>query len=387
MKVRKHQLLIPLLILIHIILFTASFLLGSMFFLLQLEDKFNKIDNGYTYVSLQHESDPTGLPNKEQTLKTFETVLHKLCATDLYQYYEIYTQPLENVTLSEGAYHYRSQFKTKPLTDTVSCIQISDNVQYDFDISLLDGELFQNNAFLYQAGDKIPVLLGYDYVNLYELGTVFTADYLFSNFTFEVVGFLQDNSKIEKSTGIINLNKYIIMPSFQFIDSPQNEMEYVTQKIHNANRVSGKLRITPENYPAACKYFQDIISSTSLGEFSWSTSSIVENYERFGLNLYVIVGVLMICIPACFLSLYILLKKWMQSWNENITRNMLLKKLSILISVAFLAQVVSAGAEYLFVSFFGLAKISLWGIYCGAIVVILNSYIIINTKKRIKYCQ
>ena len=167
----------------------------------------------------------------------------------------------------------------------------------DFKLSVASGRKFLPEDFSHSKGQPISVLMGSAYAKIYSLGDTFTAYYLYSPFTFKIIGFLDSSCEISFSVGSTNLDKYIIMPSFSFADSPESETEYVTQKIHLANRTSGIVRTTEDNFASGWEQIEQLLNNSKVGNYSWTSSSIEKNLLLKGYNIRVL-------IPLCiFLSI------------------------------------------------------------------------------------
>ncbi|MCQ2558273.1 MAG: hypothetical protein MJ135_04040, partial [Oscillospiraceae bacterium] len=128
-------------------------------------------------------------------------------------------------------------------------------------------------------------ILGADYASVYQIGDSFQADYLFSSFNFEVTGFLERGSEIAYSHQYTPLDSYVVIPFFRFEDEPQSEKEWVTQKIHNANLTSGEVVVPVAEADKANELIQEILSESSVGEYSASWSSINAAYQAKEIHL------------------------------------------------------------------------------------------------------
>ena len=223
--------------------------------LLKLQRRALQIDNGFVFLTLQHESNPTEMPFTEKSINDFNELYREFISEEqLYTYYEIYTQPL----LIEG--------------QECDCAQISSNVLNDFSVKVEGGRTFCETDFLAKENKAIPILAGNDLKDKYNLGDVFQANYLYENYSFEVIGYLQPETQIRRSSGTIFLDSYLVMPSLFFDYQPQTETQYVSQLIHGANKVSGKIRVLPQDLGKAKEVVQEFIESAGVGEFSYYSS-------------------------------------------------------------------------------------------------------------------
>ena len=72
----------------------SVFLFSSAMIYKHFDARSLKTDNDTVYLSIQHESDPTKLPNTPETLHDFLALYRDLSQSDAYTYYELYAQPI-----------------------------------------------------------------------------------------------------------------------------------------------------------------------------------------------------------------------------------------------------------------------------------------------------
>lgn len=371
-------------LMVFIALFTAIALAGGIRTLICLDKRYQRVDAGYVYISLQHESNPLKLPDEERTLSSFEDVYSSLQNSELYTYYEMYCQPLD-ISRGSGAYFDESGERLSEDSERPPCIQISRNVQHDYGLTVLRGRLLSAEDYDHQRGEAIPVLMGYDYSEVYGIGDKFTADYLFSTYSFEVVGFLNDNCKLTMSTGTVDLDRYIIMPSFQFGYLPQTEQEYVSQKIHHANRTSGKIRVAQDDYSQACDFLQSAIASSAVGNYSWTSSSLAKNMARIGVDIYTAYPVLLALSAALAPVALVLTGQYYGVHAKNTSRVsplVTLKRAGSFAGVLFTAIVLSLMLSSVCLGYLGLARYSLWGVYASIPIALIGLLTIIGNAHR-----
>lgn len=286
---------------------TTSFVaieLSTGFHRIQEIDKLSEAeDNGYIYISVQHESNPICLENEEKTIDSFKQINSELstCGID---YYEVYRQPLDCSESSHVTYDAVSG-ELRAYCKEAQCIQISENVQEAFELSVDVGRNFCRDDYLHERNEAIPVIMGNHYSDSYFVGDIFSGQYLFEDFDFIVIGFLKEGCKMKFSFGCTNLDEYILMPSFIFANNPQNENEYVTQKIHYANKASGVIKTNEYNFSGDNERIKIILDASQVGSFSVSSSSMVKSYLMNGVNLRLInIFLWVICLGMFFLALW-----------------------------------------------------------------------------------
>lgn len=290
MDKKKIYIMVALLLAIGTISLFASIKLYPLCKLCKAE---SKIDGENSYISLQHETNPLLLNDKITSLEGFKEILSALTSTATFDYYEIYSQPLD-VSESEETFYPYSESLGKNIRDAM-CLQISENVQKDFSLDVNEGRLLKSRDFQYQYGKHIPVVMGASYRDKFKVGDTFKAEYLFSSFSFKVVGFFCKDANIRFSSEVIPLNEYIVMPSVNFLDNPSTEHEYVTQKIHYANKTSGTIKVSSEEYDNALIEINTILDRSNVGDYA---IGILSTEKLLGFNpgmffvLTVCIGVL-----------------------------------------------------------------------------------------------
>lgn len=299
---------------LDIVLFTIALSLLSfsinLIALKEMSDNNIAFDQGSIYIFIQHETNPLTLADSEQTLDDFEGIIHSLHNLP-FSYYEIYQQPLDfsQNRMNDEYYSYTTK-ELSSSNDQVLSIQISENVQDDFKISVASGRKFFPEDFSLTRGQAIPVLMGSEYANFYSLGDTFSAHYLYSPFTFKIIGFLDSTSDISISVGSTDLDKYIVMPSFSFDYLPATETEYVTQKIHLANKTSGIVRTNEDNFPSGWQEIEQLLNHSDVGDYSWPSSSDEKKLLMMGYNIQVLIPVGFIASILTALSGLLLAKKY-----------------------------------------------------------------------------
>lgn len=95
------------------------------------------------------------------------------------------------------------------------------------------GRYFEEHDFIYDFQGPIPIILGNEYKNYYDLNDVIELNYLFMDFEFNVIGFFEKDTYITfKGTDIL-LDNYIVMPHFNVSSFPVNqEYESFLQKYY-----------------------------------------------------------------------------------------------------------------------------------------------------------
>ncbi len=272
-------------VLMTLLLLLESCLLGVCTAVIQIqhiEDRILDLDKGKIVLTIQHETDPTTLPDTEETIHRFRALyqnLQSLTTDEQVFYFELYAQPL-----------YLPEDQGLTADGMLQSEQISVNVCSYFGLEVAQGRLLEPGDFTWKEGEAIPVLLGSAFQTHFALGDTFQAEYLFQTFSFQVVGFLAAGSDIVRSNGTVLLDSCVVMPSFEPETQPETPEEYDNQKIHWANRTSGKLYISPEDYARVSRSVYELLDTAGVGEYSVYTSVWTEPFW-LGMPLRVTAGV------------------------------------------------------------------------------------------------
>lgn len=108
------------------------------------------------------------------------------------------------------------------LYQTTKSIQVTKSV-FDYNnVELMEGQPFEDSAYIYVAGRKeVPVILGSDYRPYYKLHDQLEIHYYFEKFIGRVVGFAKENSFIFTNNEPQQvLNRYILLPSMSLSEQP-----------------------------------------------------------------------------------------------------------------------------------------------------------------------
>ena len=246
--------------------------------LLRVSETERKNNKGITF-SIQHEDNPL---NKE--LQDFAALYNALIENQKegYKYYEIYSQYLENFSEQKEFYSAISG-ELENQCSAIDCIQISKNVIDDFHIKILKGSSLLENDFILKKDNEIPILMGNLYSSIYKLEDTFIFTYLYDDYTFKVVGFLEKGSQIDSFDYPIDLDKYIVMPSFTIEDNVE-----ITDglKIHYANKTSGIIEVLEDNKEIFYSFVRPLLENADVGTYTWSIRPMEYAFEeKFGTNI------------------------------------------------------------------------------------------------------
>ena len=250
---------------IQLVIFFILFSFSLTFFrLYKVNQKEERMDNKHVYFDLQQESSPFSVP-----LEKYYALYAQLCDHFNGDYYECYLQYLEEMPASHRFFDYETEALSENCQAAL-CVQISENLQKSNDLKCDAGRLLNSDDYQFRK-DTVPVILGYEYRDLFPLGSQFSATYLYNVYTFEVVGILEKNSKIDNPLETIYLDKYIIMPSFHVLEFPENREGIC---IHYANKTSGILIARKEDFTTVSNDLKQILSNAECGNYSVNISPV-----------------------------------------------------------------------------------------------------------------
>lgn len=185
--------------------------------------KFIAIGDGYNdYSELEQLYSVEDIPEK---MKEFNQILN-----DEFDFFEIYTQPLQSKfywDMEDDFLRVRSDNgepikNQRILIDGKECyisslntLEVNLNTYNYFLDYIQEGRGFLEEDFHYIQGERIPVILGNDYMQHYSVGDVLELNYLENDLEFEVVGFFEKKLCIEIENSKTDLDTYVCCPFFE----------------------------------------------------------------------------------------------------------------------------------------------------------------------------
>jgi len=127
-----------------------------------------------------------------------------------------YESDFNNIYEHEGAFY-----------QITKSMQVTKSV-FDYNVvELIEGQYFDDSAYVYEAGRKeIPVILGSDYRPYYKLHDQLEVHHYFEKFIGRVVGFAKENSFIFTNNEPQQvLNRYILLPSMSLSEQPSELLQ------------------------------------------------------------------------------------------------------------------------------------------------------------------
>ncbi len=198
------------------------------------------------------------------------------------------------------------------LYQTTKSIQVTKSV-FDYNIvELMEGQPFEDSAYVYVAGRKeIPVILGSEYRPYYKLHDQLEIHYYFEKFIGRVVGFAKENSFIFTNNEPQQvLNRYILLPSMSLSELPsellrKTEVDEVFFRALLLSKMGGHL-MTNLNALEIRKEIGKIEKATNftdyqiIGANSLSVDLLYKMIDANQTHIFTISGVVFIFILCAF---------------------------------------------------------------------------------------
>jgi hypothetical protein len=212
----------------------------------QYKEKTQKMDHSLDF------EDISGITSDPNSLSALKNAYELISQSSQIEYCEIQTQPLYFFDYSGAEkyeYGYEAgidatqtlQFPTgiKTVSAIKSC-QLSKNAFSLFDLSTSEGRILEDADYIFESETAVPVILGFEFADTYNIGDTFECDYLGLNIKAKVVGILNKDSYITRGSSMLFLDRYIVLPMFNCIEEPEYDSDYYSfQCIHYLNKLSG----------------------------------------------------------------------------------------------------------------------------------------------------
>lgn len=157
---------------------------------------------------------------------------------------------------SINAYEGEELYSTK-------AVYVSDYFFEEYNIRVSDGRKFVSSDYIYSPQKDVPIILGNDYKNIYDVGDKISGYfYLDDKTTFEVVGFLQPDNYFfsYQENDFISTNRYIIIPALQFDNVSLAAKIMMLQEI-------GGIIISNYTYEKTSEIFEGYLAEAGLKNF------------------------------------------------------------------------------------------------------------------------
>lgn len=122
------------------------------------------------------------------------------------------------------------------------------SIYHHYDTSIIKGRNFVEPDFEVNSPDEpINVVLGFSYLDTYDIGDVFQLSLYLQGIDFRVVGFYKEGIGISEGLGVLDsiaFDNNIIVPFFRINYEPIDNKNYSFQIDHYINMTQGNIRIT-----------------------------------------------------------------------------------------------------------------------------------------------
>ena len=179
-------------------------------------------------------------PDGLSRLKEFYTELNKAIHR-----VEYHPQSLDYVGNYAGDVKFSANGSVNGLGDdnnyhtSLKTLMVGRAIRSTFDDVLEAGSNFQEEDFTVEAvTDVIPVILGYDYMGIYDVGDELSLSLHTQPLTFQVIGFLQKNAVLHFNQDI-PLDQHIIVPFYDIAYEPTDAVNEYYQEVYYSQKCEG----------------------------------------------------------------------------------------------------------------------------------------------------
>lgn len=273
--------------------------------------------------------------NESKSLEKMKNLYTEIITNNTFQYYEILNQPLEYIgeytgdaLLTLGESLINQEVDGNILTPLQS-LQIGYNTSnyLNMENKIEYGTYFSEKDYFLNADNKIPIVLGYAYSDLYNLGDSIECSYLGSiKLKLTVIGFLKKDSTYSIESE--NLLDYkIIMPSLNVENNLDLNNSDFTKRLYSLKNTG----YIPYNNDIEYNYITTIINTTATKlDIDWSYRGKVENpFKKTPINISLESSKLIKILSSVlslilFIIIYILEKKKYKSLDFSLNKRDLL---------------------------------------------------------------
>lgn len=236
------------------------------------------------------------------------------------------------------------------LYQTTKSIQITKSV-FDYNVvELVEGQPFDDSAYVYIAGkNEIPVILGSDYRQYFKLNDQLELQYYYEKFVGRVVGFAKENAFIFTNYDPQQvLNRYILLPSMSLSEQPskflqKTEVDEIFFRALLLSNIGGHL-MTNLNALEVRKEIADIEKVTNFSDYqiiganSLSVNLLYKMVDANQTLIFTISGVVFIFILCAFyLSVKSFIKRQFDTYlvfiMSGVTNNKIKKTIQLEFSI------------------------------------------------------
>ncbi len=173
-----------------------------------------------------------------------KSLYHKLLADESFEYGVLTKQPIYIPDLDLDMKFFEG-YGQRPIeylvNNSYNSIQINAVVLEHSAINLIDGRVFNEDEYSYEAGKTLPVLIGYELKEFFNLNDSLLIGYLGKQIQYEVVGFLEkDSYMVDRNRNTVFLDRYFVLPAIDCVNDPVGGLDHEFQKrvyLQNTNGI------------------------------------------------------------------------------------------------------------------------------------------------------
>ena len=175
-----------------------------------------------------------------------------------FDYYELQTQPLEYIGIYSGDDKFcrgdvnqrvQNSAGMEVIVTPLNTVMIGAAYFTNFNSCITSGRNFNSEDFYVSSAEsEISILLGYEYMGVYDLDDVIELSLHQYSLKFRVVGFFKEDTKIlYRQYGTISFDRSIIVPFYDIGYSPEDEADAFYQKVYYTQKNMGFIRIEEQD--------------------------------------------------------------------------------------------------------------------------------------------
>lgn len=219
----------------------------------------NVYDSYFELFPVNDSEDTYRLVDMEESVSSFvkdyEKVVHlkdfynELVNNSLIEYYEEIEQPVEVDEFKATEifrYGYEEQFES----DEIKQILLNYNSWHNNNLceKIIEGDDLKKSDFVQENYEEIPVILGYEYRDYYNIGD--TMDVTLSTDVFghyKVIGIMNKDTSIWVNDNLVYLDRYIIAPALTIQQEPCDYSDLIYQGFLYMQKINGVVKLS-DNY-------------------------------------------------------------------------------------------------------------------------------------------
>lgn len=219
----------------------------------------NVYDSYFELFPVNDSEDTYRLVDMEESVSSFvkdyEKVVHlkdfynELGNNSLIEYYEEIEQPVEVDEFKATEifrYGYEEQFES----DEIKQILLNYNSWHNNNLceKIIEGDDLKKSDFVQENYEEIPVILGYEYRDYYNIGD--TMDVTLPTDVFghyKVIGIMNKDTSIWVNDNLVYLDRYIIAPALTIQQEPCDYSDLIYQGFLYMQKINGVVKLS-DNY-------------------------------------------------------------------------------------------------------------------------------------------